>query len=89
MAASGRIGGYTGVAATDPATASGAGSTTGDPATGAKTERGDGTNSNGGQINVGVFDAIKSTAGATGAVSVTHATSSRQAMIVAAFKANA
>jgi hypothetical protein len=71
--------------ATDPAIPSGAINTT-IPPTGDWAERVDATTTTGADLSIAVFDAVKATAGNTGTFSVTAAASSRQVMIVGAFK---
>jgi hypothetical protein len=82
----GRVGNNSGmVATTDPATPSGttASGTSGEPVVGAWTEIYDNTQSGAGIM---VANAVKAAAGPTGALSVTFGNSSRQSMIVTAFK---
>jgi len=87
MVASARAGSVSGfVAATSPAMASGAADTTSLPDDVAWIERADTNTTSGADGGLGIFDAVKTTAGATGNFSATHSLSARHVMIVAAFK---
>lgn len=74
-------------AATDPATASGAVDTTTAPTAGTWIQRHNSTTTTGADTGLGVADAIRATAGATGTVQATMSQAARHVMIVAAFKA--
>lgn len=73
-------------AATDPATASGATDTTNAPSNGTWRERVDSSTGTGADTGLGIADAIRATAGATGTIQATVGASARHVMIAAAFK---
>jgi len=73
-------------AATDPTTASGATTTTGDPAPNAWTERVDSTTVTGADTALSVFDAVKTAAGATGNMTGTASQGSAHVVVTGAFK---
>jgi hypothetical protein len=74
--------------ATDPSTASGATDTTTAPTAGTWIERADNGTNTGADGGLGIADAIRATAGATGTIQATVTASARHVMIAAAFKAN-
>jgi hypothetical protein len=73
-------------AATDPTTASGATDTTTAPTAGTWIERVDSTTGTGADLGLGIADAIRSAAGATGTIQATISASARHVMIAGAFK---
>lgn len=75
-------------AATDPATASGAGNPTAFPQVGIWTERTDDGTGTGADHGLAIADAIRGTAGATGTMQATVSASARHVMIAAAFKSD-
>jgi hypothetical protein len=71
--------------ATDPATGSGtAADETGDPLEGDWQERCDSGTTSGSDCSLAIFDAIKATAGATGNITLTTGSSTKQTMIIKA-----
>jgi hypothetical protein len=74
-------------AATDPTTASGATNTTTAPTRGTWIERADGGTNSGSDTSLGIADAVRQNAGATGTIQCTAAASSRHVMVAAAFRA--
>jgi hypothetical protein len=74
-------------AATDPSTASGATDTTTVPTAGTWIERFDANSNTGADTGIGIADAIRATAGATGTIQATVSSASgRNVMMAAAFK---
>ncbi len=73
-------------AVTDPATASGATDTTTAPANGTWIERADNSTSTGADTGLGIADAVRATAGATGEMSAILTNVGRHVMIAGAFK---
>jgi surface antigen len=73
-------------AATDPTTASGATDTTNAPSAGTWRERVDSGTNTGADTGIGIADAMRATAGATGTIQSTVSGSARHVMIAAAFK---
>jgi hypothetical protein len=74
-------------AATDPTTASGTGANdTNDPSVGTWRERADSGTTTGADCSLGIADAIRGTAGATGNFTVTASSSARHVVIVGAFR---
>jgi len=73
-------------AATDPTTASGAVDTTNAPTNGTWRQRHASTTTTGADNGLGIADAIRATAGATGTIQSTISSNARPAMIAAAFK---
>lgn len=77
-------------AATDPATASGATDTTTAPTAGTWIERFDANSNTGADTGIGIADAIRATAGATGTIQATVSSAlGRNVMMAAAFKMSA
>jgi hypothetical protein len=72
--------------ATDPGTASGAIDTTTTPTDGTWIERADDGTNTGADGGLGIADAVRATAGATGTIQATVTASARHVMIAAAFK---
>jgi len=73
-------------AATDPTTASGATDTTTAPTDGTWLERSDVATTTGADGSLGIADAVRATAGATGTIQATMSGAGRSVMIAAAFK---
>ena len=87
LAAGGRAGSWSGFdAATDPATNSGSIDTSSAPAAGAWTQRHNSTTTLGASVSLGIADAIRAAAGATGAITAVCSQSARHAMLACAFK---
>jgi hypothetical protein len=73
-------------AVTDPTTASSTASQTGAPTAGTWLERADTTTATGADTSLGIADAIRATAGATGNLTVTASLGAGQAVVAGAFK---
>jgi len=85
MAAGGQEAAWSAFNATSPAGASGATNTTAAPSQG-WTERADNVTTTGADTSLGIFDAVKTAAGATGNLTVTASVSAGHVVIAGAFK---
>lgn len=87
MAAGGQEAGWLNfAAATDPAVATAATAIVANPERGAWLERSDNSTTTGADTSLGIFDAIKASAGATGNLSVTASLAASHVVIAGAFK---
>ena len=87
LAAGGQEATWSNFRATTPATGSGATDTTTAPSTTTWAERADSISTAGAQTSLGIFDAVKSTAGVTGNTLVTASLGASHTVIVSSFKA--
>lgn len=86
MAAGGQEAAWSAFDATDPSTASGATNTATAPTAGTWIERADSITTTGADTSLAIFDAIKSTAGATGNLTTTASVAAAHVVIAGSFK---